>query len=104
MQFLVQAKDYTDEKALERRMAAREAHLSLVEKKKAQGKHLLGAALLDGDGKMIGSVMIVDYPDREAVDEWLKMEPYMTEKVWASVEVTPCRIAPPFAHLFQQAA
>lgn len=99
MQFIIRATDYTDSEALSRRMAAREAHLDMVIDKRDRGHDLFGAALLDDSGRMIGSLMVVDYPDRAAVDAWLAEEPYITEKVWEKVEVLPCRVAPPFAHL-----
>lgn len=97
MQFLVTGFDGTDEKALERRLAAREAHLNGVTAASEKGEHLYGAALLDGTGKMIGSFLVVDYPDREALDAWLKTEPYVLGNVWDRIEITPCKVAPTFS-------
>jgi uncharacterized protein YciI len=99
MQFLVTGYDGTDEGALERRLAVREAHLKLVESMQKEGKDLYGLALLDENEKMIGSVMVVDFPNREAVDEWLKIEPYVTGNVWQKIEVQPCKVAPIFMAL-----
>lgn len=96
MQFLVTGYDGSDEKALERRLAARDAHLKGVEAAAAKGEHLYGAALLDAEGKMVGSFLVVDYPHREALDAWLKKEPYILGNVWERVEITPCRVAPTF--------
>lgn len=97
MQFLVTGIDYTDEGALDRRLKAREAHLKGVEAAQARGEHLYGAALLDDSGKMIGSFLVVDYPDKDALDAWLKNEPYVLAHVWEKVEVHPCRVAPVFS-------
>jgi len=97
MQFLVIAYDGTDEKALDRRMAARQAHLSGIEKMKAEGKALYGVAILGAGDKMAGSVMVVDFPSRADLDAWLKAEPYVTGNVWQKIEVLPARVPPLFA-------
>lgn len=97
MHFLLLAYDATDPDALTRRMAAREAHLKLVDINQAKGHAKFGAALLDETGKMIGSMMVLDYPDRAALDAWLAEEPYITGKVWDKIDITPCKIAPSFA-------
>ena len=68
MQFLIIAYDGTDEGALERRMAAREAHLVGARAMKADGSMIVGGAILDDDGRMVGSSCIVEFPDRAAVE------------------------------------
>ncbi len=95
MQFLLLAYDAQDDAALGRRMAARDAHLKLVDENKTRGHAKFGAALLQ-DGKMVGSMMVVDYPSREALEEWLKVEPYITGKVWEKITISECKIAPSF--------
>jgi uncharacterized protein len=97
MQFLVIAYDGTDEKALDRRMASRQAHLAGIEKMKAEGKAIYGIAILGEGDKMIGSVLVVDFPSRADLDAWLKAEPYVTGKVWQRIEVHPARVPPMFA-------
>jgi len=101
MQYIVIGYDGTDEKAMDRRMAAREEHLKSVERRFKAGEHIYGAALLDDNGKMIGSMMVVDYPSREALDEWLKNEPYVLGDVWRKIEIKPCRVAPIFMELYK---
>ncbi|HVE11863.1 MAG TPA: YciI family protein [Elusimicrobiota bacterium] len=96
MQFIVTGRDGTDPKALERRMAVREAHLKQADGLKAEGKLLYAAALLDDAGKMAGSVMICEFASRADLDGWLAVEPYVTGKVWAAVEVRPCKVGPAF--------
>jgi uncharacterized protein len=96
MQFLILAYDAIDAEALNRRMAVREAHMALVEKNKIAGHARYGAAILDDSGKMIGSMMIVEYPSRAELDAWLKVEPYITGKVWDKITIQPCKIAPSF--------
>lgn len=96
MEFLVIAYDGDDDKALERRMAVREDHMKLVEKLRAQGNMIHGGAILDDDGKMIGSIVVCDFPTQEAFDAWLASDPYVTGDVWQDIQVTPFRTAPPF--------
>ncbi|MGG3889755.1 YciI family protein [Metabacillus fastidiosus] len=93
MQYIVTAYDGTDEKAIDRRLAAREEHLKSVERRFKEGQHLYGAAILDDEGKMIGSMMVVDYPSREELDNWLKVEPYVTGNVWNKIEIKQCKVA-----------
>jgi uncharacterized protein YciI len=97
MQFLVIAYDGTDEKALDRRMAARQAHLAGIEKMKAEGKALYGVAILGAGDKMAGSVMVVDFSSRADLNAWLKTEPYVTGNVWQKIEVLPALVPPLFA-------
>ena len=97
MQFLVIGYDGTDEKAPERRMAVREAHLAGVTKMKEEGKAVFGVAILNDREQMIGSALVVDFPARADVDAWLKTEPYVTGGVWQKIEVLPARVPPMFA-------
>jgi len=94
MQFLVLAYDHKD--ALKRRLAARDAHVALGDAMKAAGNYLMGVAMLDAAGKMMGSVMILDYPSRKELNEWLKVEPYILNKVWDKVEILSCKVGPSF--------
>lgn len=97
MQFLVIGYDGTDDKATERRMAVREAHLAGVTKMKEEGKAVYGVAILSEREQMIGSALVVDMPTRADVDAWLKTEPYVTGGVWKKIEVYPARVPPMFA-------
>jgi uncharacterized protein YciI len=95
------AYDGTDEKALERRLAVREQHLKSVEENFKDGKHLYGAAILDDAGKMIGSMMVVDYPNREELDNWLEVEPYVVGNVWQKIDIQASKVAPIFMDLYK---
>lgn len=103
MQFLVIAHDGTDPEALNRRLAARPAHIEMGNEYRADGKHLFGVALLDETEKMIGSVLLVDFATREELDAWLAVEPYVVGKVWERIEVTRCKVGPSFQSLFEKA-
>jgi uncharacterized protein YciI len=96
MHFLLIAHDGTDIEAPARRLAARPRHLESIERLKAEGRALYGAALIDNNGGMTGSVVIYDFETREAFEEYLRSEPYITEGVWQKVEVLPCRVPPVF--------
>ena len=94
MQFIVIAYDGTDEKALERRMAVRESHLTNAQKMFDAGKWLYASAILDDDGKMIGSMIVCDYTSREELNgQWLKSEVYVTGGVWKTISVHRAKVA-----------
>ena len=93
MQFLVVAKDGTDEGALERRRRTRPTHLESIQPLVDGGNVLVGGAILNDTGDMIGSMLLVDFPDRAGLDAWLDADPYVTEGVWRDVDVTPFRTA-----------
>jgi len=101
MQYIITGYDGTDENAMDRRSAAREEHLKSVERRFNAGEHLYGAAILDDAGKMIGSMMIVEYSSREELDKWLENEPYVLGNVWRKIEIKPCKVAPLFMNLYK---
>lgn len=94
MHFILHAKDGTDSGASERRMAARVAHLDHI--KQSLANIYIGAAILNDDGHMIGSMLVVDFPSRADLDAWLAQEPYVLGNVWQDIEITPCAVAPSF--------
>lgn len=94
MQFLVTAYDGTDDKALERRLAVREKHLEGWYKLVADGHGITGGAILDDEGRMIGSMALLEFPDRAAFDAWFENDPYVTGGVWRKIDVHPFRVAP----------
>ena len=83
MQFMIKALD--GEGKLDKRMEVRPRHLEGMDK--LGDKLILAGGLLDEEGKMKGSMLVMEFPDREAVDEYLKNEPYVLEGVWEKVEV-----------------
>lgn len=96
MQFLVIGKDGTDEKAMERRMAVRDAHIALGDKMEKSGNRWYGSALLDDSNKMIGSMAVMDFPSEKELQKWLDQEPYVTGGVWKSIEVIKCDVKKPW--------
>ncbi|MEK0084329.1 YciI family protein [Benzoatithermus flavus] len=92
-QFLVIAHDGTDPEAPARRQAARPAHLAFIRPMVERGEIVAGGAILDEAGVMTGSAVIVDFPDRAALDAWLARDPYVVQGVWQRIEVRPFRLA-----------
>ena len=83
MQFAVKA--YDGEGMSEKRMEVRPRHLEGMQK---ISDHIICAGgLLDEEGKMKGSTLILDFDSREEVDEYLAKEPYVVEKVWEKITV-----------------
>ncbi len=83
MQFIVKA--YDGEVMLDKRMEVRPRHLEGIERIK---EHVICAGgLLDDEGKMKGSVLIMEYENRAQLDEYLANEPYVQERVWQKIEV-----------------
>jgi uncharacterized protein YciI len=93
MQFLLLAYDGTDVVALERRIKVRDEHFSRISLLKKAGEFILGGAILDDGGKMIGSMIVYDFPDMQSMEESLKDEPYITGGVWEKIEIKPFRLA-----------
>ncbi len=93
MQFLVIGKD---KKAIERRLAVRQAHLELGTKIRELGNRWYGAVLLDDNQNMIGSVAIMDFSSEKELHKWLDQEPYVTGKVWKSIEIIRCNVKTPW--------
>ena len=92
-QYLITAYDYTDEGALQRRMNVRPHHLDGVRALKASGNYVVGGAMLNDKGNMIGSTMILQFEDEEELETWKRTDPYITQKVWESFDVKPFKVA-----------
>ena len=83
MQFLIRA--YDGEGKLDKRMEVRPRHLEGMKK---LSEHIISAGgLLDDEGKMKGSALIMDFESREELDSYIANEPYVQEKVWEKIEI-----------------
>ena len=81
MQFVLMAWDGEDEHALERRMAVREMHMVRARQAAQDGLMLEAGAILNDAGQMIGSVMMLEFPNGVEARAWLEADLYVTGKV-----------------------
>jgi hypothetical protein len=91
--YIIIAYDETHENALANRMKVRPYHLEGVKKMKESGNFILGGAILNEEGNMIGSTMILQFDDPKELQNWIDSEPYIQQKVWEKFEVKPFRVA-----------
>jgi len=96
MQFIVIGLDGTDEQAMDRRMAARQAHIQLGEELKQAGNLWFGAALLSDSGQMNGSMYLLDFKTEEELQAWLAKEPYVKGEVWKQIEIRRASVRDPW--------
>jgi uncharacterized protein YciI len=92
-QYVIIAQDGKDEGAVDRRMQERPSHLAGARKLKEQGSFITGGAILDDNGTMRGSVMIVQFESDEGLKQWMSEEPYIQNGVWTDIQVKPFRVA-----------
>jgi uncharacterized protein YciI len=71
-----------------RRLAARADHLEFVAGR--QQTIIYGGPLIE-EGKMVGSLFIMDVPSRADVDEYCAQDPYFTQGVFETVEILESR-------------
>ena len=83
MQFIITAYDGPGQ--LEKRMEVRPRHLENMAR--IRSSVVCAGGLLDDEGKMKGSVLVLDFPSREQLDDYLSSEPYILEHVWEKVQV-----------------
>lgn len=93
MRHVVIARDGRDDGAKARRARVRPEHLRQIEPRVDRGEILVGGAILDEAGDMVGSVLLVDFETRDELDAWLRTDPYVTGGVWQEIEVQPYRPA-----------
>jgi len=94
MQFVVTALDHTDTDALQRRLANREAHIGGIRTLIAEKRFLSGGAILDDAGRMTGSTLHVDFPDRASLEQYLQQDPYVSGKVWDQIDIRQVKLVP----------
>jgi uncharacterized protein len=97
MHFIILAYDFKDAPASDRRLAARDQHIKMIDFYKEKGNMILGTPILDDSReKMIGSMIVCDFDSEAELQQWLKNEPYVVNKVWETIEIKPCNIGPSF--------
>ena len=92
MQFVITA--YDGEGMLAKRMEVRPLHLEGMERLK---DHLVCAGgMLDDAGNLKGSVLVMEFQNREELDEYLANEIYVKEHVWERITVERMNVV--YAH------
>ena len=74
--------------AIEIRKANRDAHLAYAN---ASGVVVFAGPMLDDAGGMIGSMLVLDAPNRAAAEAFAASDPYAKAGLFASVEITGWR-------------
>jgi uncharacterized protein YciI len=72
------------------RRAVRAAHLDWLERHRAM--LVIAGPIMDAQGNSIGSVRVIDAPDRAAVDALTDGDPFAQAGCFARVSVNPYRI------------
>jgi len=93
MLYLIVARDGSDAEAQARRAAARPAHLEAAKARVEQGLLPLGGALLDEQGAMIGSAVVIEAADEVEAREIVDNDPYTKAGVWVSYDIWPFKRA-----------
>jgi len=92
MQYVVTAWDFSDPEAIERRLAVRDQHLHNIKLMKEAGNFINGGAILNSEGKMVGSSVYVEFDSKGDLETWLATDPYVTNHVWDKIEVQEIKL------------
>lgn len=88
MYYVIFAQDNPN--TLEKRAAARPAHLARLEKLQAEGRLFTAGPNPTEDGNGItGSTVIAEFNSLEEAQQWAKQDPYVDAGVYAEVIVKP---------------
>ncbi len=93
MHFLITAYDGKDDGAPARRQAARTEHLENAARLYEAKQLVSASAIMNEAGVMIGSSLIVDFPDRAAAEVAAKADPYVKHGVWQDIRIDAIRMA-----------
>ncbi len=77
--------------SLERRMAAREAHLAYVAEHRDMVR--LAGPYLDDEGRMAGSLFVIEAADRAAVEAFSAADPYVLVDLFERVDIRVWRVS-----------
>jgi hypothetical protein len=102
MQFVVIGLDGTDKDAPARRQAVRQNHIAMGEKLLASHNLWYGAALLNNDGSMKGSLYVVSFPSEKELQAWLDQEPYVVGDVWRDITIHKSNTRDPWQYSHTQ--
>lgn len=95
MWFAITAEDHPD--SLERRLAARGAHLERLNRLQDEGRMLLAGPFPaiesenPGPAGFTGSLIIAEFASQAEAESWAKDDPYVAAGVYANVTIKPFR-------------
>lgn len=95
MWYAITGTDHPD--SLDRRLAARGAHVARLEKLQEEGRLLLAGpfpaidAEQPGSAGFTGSLIVAEFVSLTEAEQWAKVDPYVEAGVYASVSVKPFR-------------
>lgn len=92
MLFVILGLDAPD--SLERRLAARPAHLARLHALAAEDRLLLAGPMPAPDSAssaILGSLIVAEFPSIDDARDWAQADPYRAAGVYAGVEVYPFR-------------
>jgi len=81
--------------SLERRLAARSAHLARLQQLQSEGRLVVAGPFpaIDspdpGPNGYSGSLVVAEFESQQLAEAWAQADPYMTEGVFAHVTVKP---------------
>ena len=89
--FVVSCTDH--EGTVEKRLATRPQHIERLQQLNDEGRLIVAGAMpkdpSNPQAGFYGSTIIVDFETREALDAWLKEEPFLKEGVYSHIDVKP---------------
>lgn len=89
--FVVSCTDHDG--SVEKRLATRPQHIARLQQLNDQGRLIVAGAMpkdpTNPQAGFYGSTLIVDFETRDALDAWLKEEPFLIEGVYAHIDVKP---------------
>lgn len=88
MLFAIYCRDKKDYQQV--RLDNRPAHVEYL--KKFAGQHAVTGPLLTDDGQgMVGSLLVMEFADRTAAEDFARNDPYAKAGLFESVAITPFR-------------
>ncbi len=93
MLYLIVAHDGTDPGAQERRAAVRPAHLVGAKQRSEAGLMPVAGAILNADGAMAGSVLVVEAADEAEARAIIENDIYTESGVWVRYDIWPFKRA-----------
>jgi len=95
MWYAIIGQDVAD--SLDKRIAARPAHVARLQELQGQGRLLLAGpfpavdAVDPGAAGYSGSLIVAEFPSLAAAQDWANADPYVAAGVYAQVHVQPFR-------------